>query len=477
MLRLVSAQDRAAIGGRGSVTDASVDIESSDAPKANIAEIFASGMPGTQGTPKGPHTRGYAERIRGLTARRIEIFASAGNDWRFAESLKAVSEDTAHEYEDRAVLELLQNAYDAIGAGHRGRVRIILDTTQSPGTLYVANEGQPFTDTNFHSITELGLSDKSADEGIGNKGLGFRSVLQLSDRPEVYSRDPDNDADEGFRGYSFRFAGPQDIDELAASSELARQVEAKVSPLDLPVPAEVTDDHIRQLATERFATVVKLPLRDAIAADAARSQTKNLAGDAPPVLLFLDRIAAVEIEFPNQDAHRGLKLTRTETVPLLLPKGSPNWVREVDLGAQGTYLLARRETVPAEILAAITESVTAYLMDKRWLKWDHESWVGVALRLDAPLAGGQAYTFLPMGEESPSPLVAHIHAPFFTKLARRTISQAVPFNAYLMRQIAGLCRQLWELLRDDGDFAAVSPLVVDLVAWAPPHEQPLVEAC
>ena len=38
-----------------------------------------------------------------FTRRRIEIFANAGDAWRFAASIKSVSEDAAQEYEGRAV--------------------------------------------------------------------------------------------------------------------------------------------------------------------------------------------------------------------------------------------------------------------------------------------------------------------------------------------------------------------------------------
>jgi hypothetical protein len=162
----------------------------------------------------------YPQQIVGLTRRRIEIFNAAGDDWRFAESLRAISEDTAQEYEDRTIVELLQNGHDALTTGEPGRIRIILDLSESPGTLYVANDGKPFIGANFRSITELALSDKGAGEGIGNKGLGFRSVLQLSEHPEIYSQDPDDPTDRHFHGYSFRFARPEDIRDLTLAGDL-----------------------------------------------------------------------------------------------------------------------------------------------------------------------------------------------------------------------------------------------------------------
>jgi len=122
------------------------------------------------------------------TRRRIELFDQAGDDWRFAESLKSISEDTAQEYEGRAVLELVQNGHDALPDGEPGTIAVLVDLRVEHGVVYVANQGAPFTEGNFKSITEFALSDKGPGEGIGNKGLGFRSVLQLTDWPEVYSK-------------------------------------------------------------------------------------------------------------------------------------------------------------------------------------------------------------------------------------------------------------------------------------------------
>ncbi len=123
----------------------------------------------------------------------------------------------------------------------------------------------------------------------------------------------------------------------------------------------------------------------------------------------------------------------------------------------------------------VRTSVAARLIDRRWLDWDGEAWVGVALRLDEALEVGTAYTFLPM--EEASPLAAHVHAPFFTKLARREVSLDVPLNAFLMGEVAAACVEPARALREGGDHESVAPHVVDLVAWTSPRHHFLVRAC
>lgn len=278
--------------------------------------------------------RPYVERILGLTPRRIEIFDGAGEDWRFAESLKSISEDTAQEYEGRAVLELVQNGHDALGQDERGRIAVVLDLTEEPGALYVANEGRPFTDDNFRAITEFALSDKGASEGIGNKGLGFRSVLQLTDWPEIYSRS--GPGSPTFDGYCFRFAAEQDLAPLIDDPTLLRRVVDQVSPLALPVPALPQGEVLDDLREQGYSTVVRLPLQSGHAAAAAREQIARLAADDAPLLLFLDRVRALTAEVLHRD--RGadsppeVDLGRAVEPTALTGPDTP-WAQEVDLAS------------------------------------------------------------------------------------------------------------------------------------------------
>ena len=93
-------------------------------------------------------------------------------------------------YSNRTLLELLQNAADAVvGAedegGATGRVEIVLDVNNS--SLYCANAGRPFSLSGLTAISMAYLSGKRGDE-IGRFGLGFKSVLAVSDAPQVFSR-------------------------------------------------------------------------------------------------------------------------------------------------------------------------------------------------------------------------------------------------------------------------------------------------
>lgn len=82
---------------------------------------------------------------------------------------------TSHQW-GRVPYELLQNADDA----HASRAVFIL----SPDGLAFAHDGCWFTVDNFRSLAD-GWSDKNPKECIGHKGLGFRSVLDITPAPHL----------------------------------------------------------------------------------------------------------------------------------------------------------------------------------------------------------------------------------------------------------------------------------------------------
>ena len=121
--------------------------------------------------------------------------------------LYSLSEQLPHDYHDRFIVELIQNANDASSGGE---ALISLDECCEDGfpRLYVANQGISFNQSNFAALCSLGLSDKDPQEAIGNKGLGFRSVLQVCRSPRIFSvaeNEHDSEQDKPL-GYCFQLS-------------------------------------------------------------------------------------------------------------------------------------------------------------------------------------------------------------------------------------------------------------------------------
>ena len=87
-------------------------------------------------------------------------------------------------YADRQIYELAQNSADAISKVSSGRfvIRLTIDY------LYCADDGAPLTQEGAESLLYSYLSPKRSSAEIGRFGLGFKSVLGVSDAPEFFSQ-------------------------------------------------------------------------------------------------------------------------------------------------------------------------------------------------------------------------------------------------------------------------------------------------
>lgn len=257
-------------------------------------------QPTPMNTTSGPSIPGTTEdaaaRIYAFTD---EIVREALTVRALVDTLKGAKkfiEQAAREYAERFLFELIQNAYDAQPPASRGRVLVVFDATEGEfGCVYVANTGRPFTDANFRAVCEIAQSSKRPGEGIGNKGVGFKSVLQVAAWPEIYSRGGHG---VGFDGYCFRFADPAAMRTLTKSDEEASNLGDRISSYGLPIYIAPASHPARlsEFADAGYVSVIRLPLRTARAGDITRKQISDAVSRHAPLLLFLDRLAELRIE-------------------------------------------------------------------------------------------------------------------------------------------------------------------------------------
>jgi hypothetical protein len=226
------------------------------------------------------------------------------------ESLRNLDEVIGTQYGDRVLYELIQNAHDAHAVGERGKIVIkLVVNSPADGVLYVANGGSGFTLENVDAIRNLATSSKEVGEGIGNKGLGFRSVEALTDDIRIYSKQGADRSDH-FSGYCFRFAGEAEIEALLetipGSQSVSRKVAATIPRYLVSVPLTEQPPEVVAFARSSYATAIVLPLRTPEAVTLATEQVRSLAELEVPLLLFLDRIAEVriDIDLPHQSPVR-----------------------------------------------------------------------------------------------------------------------------------------------------------------------------
>ncbi|MEV6998632.1 molecular chaperone Hsp90 [Streptomyces sp. NPDC093982] len=223
--------------------------------------------------PEGADPFGTARLRRGV------LDAWATSPARFREDANAEEDLVLGGYRDRLVVELAQNAADAAArAGVPGRLRLTL----REGVLVAANTGAPLDEAGVESLATLRASAKRDSASVGRFGVGFASVIAVTDEPAVVGR---------HGGVRWSLAEARELArETAAHSpglgDEIRRRDGHVPLLRLPFAAEGT-------APDPYDTVVILPLRDTAAADLAERLLHSV-DDA--LLLALPGLEEVVIE-------------------------------------------------------------------------------------------------------------------------------------------------------------------------------------
>ena len=403
------------------------------------------------------------------------------NGLKVYQSLQNLNEVIGTQYGDRVLYELIQNAHDAHRSGGDGRIAIeLVIRSETEGVLYIANGGSGFRWKDVEAIRNLATSAKEVGEGIGNKGLGFRSIEALTDDVCIYSRNGDSRNDE-FDGYCFRFADSSEIDEFLRAIDVDAATSAAVAQTVprylVPRPLEERPDEITAYARRGYATVIAAPLRTAEAVALATRQVDALADLDVPLLLFLDRIAEIRIDIkrPDQKPYRR-RLSRRQTALDGVPSLPNTRMYEVDVGEGRRFLLVRRELDKERVLGAVERSILAAPQLKRWLNWKGAPVVSVAVGLStAAVMKGRLYNFLPMGDEATSPFLGYLDAPFFADIDRRDADLDLPLNETLMEAAAETCAAAALSIVERG-MAVPAQAVFDLFAWTGEHARKLDEA-
>ncbi|WBB47440.1 DEAD/DEAH box helicase family protein [Verrucosispora sp. WMMA2044] len=235
-------------------------------------------------------------------------------------------------YAQRQLLELVQNAADALHrSGSRGRVELRL----TRDALYCANEGEPFTQAGLEAVCHAFLSPKRGEE-IGRFGLGFKSVLGVSQRPAVFSR-----------SICFDFDAERSRTELLAIAPLARRFPVLRLPSLLDAEHEMkTDETLRDLASWA-QTVIRLRLSN------DRPRLEQEMRDFPSeFLLFVPNVSVLHLVIEGDVGSR----FEVEHRCVELPTGDLRL--EGDASQQADWRVWHRTHRPSEqALAEVGEAV------------------------------------------------------------------------------------------------------------------------
>ncbi len=396
-------------------------------------------------------------------------------------TLASLSGQVAQEYRGRCVLELLQNAHDALlkaGPTDPRQISFILHTFPEP-VLLIANSGIPFRRDDFEGICQLGQSPKDPNESVGNKGLGFRSVLEVCTCPEIWSicqapTDPAfifrfdpavNEAvaaaarDLRQRGLEAR--SPFNSDQVlvdwseehlrlyinrlsSAGIDAAQEARDHLSPYQLPLVIEQTSPEIDALLHKGHVTVIRLRLdggRTGSPTDAISTLKEQLDALGARAMVFLPNLQKLIVEVDGQ------KRTLERYVDSDFKSCTSPRIRQQKIlvggsGPEPHNITTQQFSVWTRVLGGAEEPTVAEEISTKVVHLPNQ-WpkvrrvvVGVAVEDTETPEPGVFVIFLPTDVTTGT--AACINAPFYSSLSRREIEFKDPYNEFLLRCVNDL---------------------------------------
>lgn len=397
-------------------------------------------------------------------------------------TITSLSSQVTQEYQGRCVLELLQNAHDALRnacANDRRRITFKLTTSPEP-VLFVGNSGTPFRKEDFKGLCQLGQSPKNPNEYIGNKGLGFKSVMEVSLCPEIYSVAPSGNG----ASFAFRF-DPSICETIAASAcelvknglslrspfdprcplvcwspanlnqyrkrlieeriDVSKEAAKSLSPYQIPLTITNVPHDIEGMLDKEHVTVIRLPLDGGSTGTrehAVRSVTEQLRKIEANSLIFLQHLEELIIDIDGKQRilervieteEDLLGCPHTRYRRLLIGSSGPESGHNSTRGIHAWTRVIGGDNNPeqAEQIRAVAGHLPTQGPDISRAE------LGVAVE-EAPTPEQGAFViFLPT--ETKTGTGSHINAPFYGSLDRRHINFSDDYNEFILEKVLDLC--------------------------------------
>ncbi|WBL22308.1 sacsin N-terminal ATP-binding-like domain-containing protein [Zunongwangia sp. HRR-M8] len=231
---------------------------------------------------------------------------------------------TTKGYNGRQLLELLQNCDD------QASDKVIIELNEKENILSIANLGVPFSREGYRSLFTSDLSSKvDKKQYIGNKGLGFRSILNWAHQVDIYSNSLRVTYSEKIRNTAFN-----ELFEELEQIEIREQF--KIPKEIYPMPILTVPDIVKDSSHSEFSAIIKIKYKDQFLNDIIQ-QAQSINAET---ILFLKHIK--EINFKGFTEKEDIKISRN-THPLL--KGS---FQNVTSKAETWDLYEKTDVLPAK---------------------------------------------------------------------------------------------------------------------------------
>ncbi|MCD4769619.1 MAG: DUF3883 domain-containing protein [Bacteroidales bacterium] len=304
-------------------------------------------------------------------------------------------------YEGRFLFELMQNVRDANKEiDIDGDVFIELND----GILSISNTGAEFSEEGIDSITTIGKSTKQSQEFIGFKGIGFKSVQEITEKPRVITN----------------YGSVYFDRELTIS----RYNQLNLSKEDIPIfffPHYVERDITDTTTRPGIVTTIELPLKESITQeyitkvfDDIRSSQLILLGNINK-LSFKTESENIIYSIEKDDARKSLEVFRNQEL----------------VGRFKTYTPERRVMIPEEIINKLEGK------EKQLFTKNSDVEIKIVMEEDEhnhfkKIPSANLYLFYPLDTKSGFRFL--IHSYFIVTPERKGLRDS-PLNEFLLKEI------------------------------------------
>lgn len=294
------------------------------------------------------------------------------------------------------ILELIQNAEDSgLDVTESGTFEIRMNQQR----VKISHNGRPFNENDVKAISGIRSSKKPERGFLGYLGIGFKSVLKITDRPEIYSN-----------GFQFKFDRTHWADPSSTPWH--------VIPIWIDEPSEPID-------TSRTTFVI--PFRETTDASRIADEIKKIRLELYLFLRWLKRIDIIdeisgehwtlENVGENQEGISTLKSDGEERRFKFLRRDIevPDWVKDDRLTQEYRANVTKREIA------------IGFALDKD----------GNLVPDEAGAMYGGVYSFLPLGEAK-SGAKFPIQADFLVQPGRDALNYEAKWNHWILEEIEKL---------------------------------------
>lgn len=242
-------------------------------------------------------------QVKGITLKEklIQLRAKVLNNFTDPQLMLSAfktESDTNKGYNGRQVLELFQNCDD------ENSPEVLIKIDKERNIFSISNIGTPFSEKGYNSLFYASLSSKVSGKFIGNKGLGFRSIINWANEINIYSNGICLKYANRYIEEAFRFLYPNERERLQLLKD--RSLVESVIPLPLLSYPDITEVELNN----GYTTTIEIHYKEGFYNDIVE-QVKSITEET---LLFLNTIKKVKFEgFENK---QNIEITAKKNLPV-----------------------------------------------------------------------------------------------------------------------------------------------------------------